>query len=67
MPPVELSRHERDKFTLFCEGEAESSNGLAQQAEKIPNMAMMVKKLRVEAMAFEVVARLLRSTEEMSI
>lgn len=59
-----LTQQERDKFALYLERDAASDKAIADQMEGSGiGIEAMIKKLRVEAMAAEVIARKLRSIE----
>jgi len=67
---ITLDQKERDKFAAFCEQEAKSSEEMAKQLEKLNlgNMEdAMIKKFRLEQIAYEVVGHQLRDTEESTI
>jgi hypothetical protein len=59
-----LSQPERDRFADWCEQDASAILGLVEQMAKLPNMEAIMKVKRTEAMAQQVVAKMLRSTED---
>ena len=61
-----LTQTERDRFAWWLEHEAQTSLGMAEQAEKL-GVTSLVQKETAEAMAYTVVAKILRSTESVSI
>jgi DNA-binding phage protein len=68
MEPIWLTDEERARFVAYLEQEAESSKGLADQAEKLGLAGVMLaKKLRAEGLAAVVIAAKLKSTESMTI
>jgi hypothetical protein len=62
-----LTDSERQKFADYLEVDADSSDGIARQAEKIPGMSELVRKLRAEAAACRIVAAKLKSIESQSV
>ena len=66
-----LTQAERDRFAAWCEREAQSDEQMATQWEKMSNQLnphdALVKRLRAEAAAKKVVARVLRSIESEEI
>lgn len=64
---VSLTREEREKFAAWLEQDAAATLMLVEQMEKIGVHEMVKKAKRTEALAQQVVARMLRSTQEMSI
>lgn len=59
-----LSRDERERFAAWCEQDADGTLGLVEQMAKLPNMDVIIKLKRTEAMAQKIVAKILRSTED---
>ena len=58
-----LSQEERDKFATYLEISAKSGRGIIEQFEKLgPAHQVMTEKLKVEALAEEIVASKLRNT-----
>ena len=65
---ISLDDSQRALFASYLEQESVTDNALADQAEKLgPSGDMMAKKLRVEAMAAEVIARKMRETFTMTV
>lgn len=64
---ADLTHAERTQFAAWCESEAHDADALAKQAETLPGMGPVVKRFRLEAIAFTVVAEKLRSIESMEI
>lgn len=62
-----LTAAERDRFATWLEREIETSKGMIQQMEKMPNMRPFIDKYKREMTAYLIVARILRSTEDMTI
>lgn len=62
-----LTQEERDKFATWLEYQAKADHKMAEQIKDMrgpPSMAeVLAKKYRVEAMAKEIVAKVLRSIE----
>ena len=59
-----LSREERERFAAWLEEDAAGTLGLVAEMAKLPNMEAVMKLKRTEAMAQQIVAKLLRSTED---
>ena len=57
-----LTAEDRDKFVAYLKESAASDEAMAAQCEAL-NERVMSKKLRVEAMAYRVVAAKLAATE----
>jgi len=65
--PILLSDAERERFASYLEEEARTNDGLAQQADKLgPVGVMLAKKLRSDGLAASLVARQLRNAETMT-
>jgi hypothetical protein len=66
---IELTKEERDKFAAWLEQEARSNDEMARNCEKVKGLSMeaLAKKLKAEALAAVVVAKLLRRTEDLTI
>lgn len=63
-----LTDSERERFAAWLEREAASSNGIAEQAEKLgPAMAPLIARERAESAAALLIARKLRATVTDSI
>lgn len=62
-----LTSQERDRFASWLEREIETGKGMLQQMEKMPNMEPFIAKQKREMAAYLIVARVLRSTEDMTI
>jgi hypothetical protein len=62
-----LTAQERDRFASWLERELETGKGMIQQMEKMPNMQLFIDKQKREMAAYLIVARILRSTEDMTI
>ena len=73
MPPMSdsylLSDIERERFAAWLERQAETGKQMIEQFKKLPPMVAdaMVKKESLEVAAYLVVARVLRSTESMTL
>ncbi len=63
---ITLTQQERDKFATYLEQESKSDADMATQVEKF-GPEVLVKKLKVEAMAARVIAEKLRSIETETI
>ena len=61
-----LTDAECDRFARWLEHQAQTSLNMAEQGKKV-NLPMLVQKETAEAMAYTVVAKILRSTESMRI
>lgn len=61
-----LTDKEKERFAWWLEHQAQSSFEMAKQGEKI-NLPMLVQKETAEAMAYTVVAKILRSTQSVTI
>jgi hypothetical protein len=64
---VTLTEEERRKFAAYCQEEALSYFGLAEQAAKLPAGEIMALPMRRNAAAYALVARHLSATEEMTL
>lgn len=64
---VMLSQEERERFAVWCEQDAHGTLGLIEQMERLPHTEGIVKLKRTEAMAQQIVAKLLRSIEETTL
>ena len=62
-----LSQRDRDVFAAWSEQEAGQNDALATQAMNLPGGNVIAAKLRTEAMATKVVARMLRTAEEKTL
>lgn len=63
-----LTSAERQKFAEFCKTQAESSNAIITQMEKLPGVIPdMIKREKSKAAAFSIVAEDLISREEFTI
>lgn len=66
-----LDDKEREKFARYCEQQAHDGKLMADQVKtmNLPSNVLdeLSKRHRVESLAFEVVARILRNTESMEI
>ncbi len=62
LPRLLLTDQERDRFAAFCEMEAKSNEAMAEQIANIKAPEVLAKKYRSEALAFKIVAGILRST-----
>jgi hypothetical protein len=63
---ITLTQTERDKFAAWLEQEATTDRGLAEQAKKLGGAGEAInKKLTMDAVMKEIVARQLRTTETM--
>lgn len=64
-----LTPQERDRFATWLERQAESSKAMIAQFETLPPAVaeVMVAKEKQELAAYIIIARMLRSTEDMSI
>jgi hypothetical protein len=61
-----LTDAERDRFAWWLEHQANSSLEMAKQGEKL-GIQVLVQKETAEAMAYTVVAKILRSTQSVTI
>ena len=61
-----LTETERERFAWWLEHQAQTSFDMAKQGEKL-GLQGLVQKETAEAMAYTVVAKILRSTQSMSI
>lgn len=64
---ITLSEAEREKFALWCEQDAASTLAIVEQMAKINVSEVLQKVKRTEALAQQVVARILRSIETTEI
>jgi len=66
---VILDDHEREKFIAYCRRNAESSKAMLKQFELLPmgQISELVERQRLKAVAYEIVANDLASTESQSI
>ena len=62
-----LTNEERERFAAYLEQEARSDLAILEQMEKSNMPAALIQKYRVEAMAAQVIAKKLRSTESETI
>jgi hypothetical protein len=63
-----LTPQEQERFASWCEHEAQTLSMLTKQAEMLGAVGeALVKRNRTEAMAFAIVARVIRSTHSESI
>lgn len=63
-----LTDDERRRFAEWCERNADTAFGMAAQMDKLGGpVALLAQKERNEAMAYRIVARILRATESMTI
>ena len=64
---IMLTREERERFAAWCEQDAAGTMGLVEQMARLPGnagVAGVAKLKRTEAMAQQIVAKMLRSIEE---
>lgn len=62
---VNLTDDERLRFAVWLENSAKSDIGIAEQAEKLGSHgAIIAKKNRTRALAYQIVAKDLRSIQE---
>jgi len=62
-----LSREERERFAAWCEQDAAGTLGIVEQMAKLPGgpaMEGLMKKRKTEAMAQQIVAKILHSIED---
>jgi len=64
MTIVMLSREERERFAAWLEQDADGTLGLVGEMARLPNMEVVMKVKRTEAIAQKIVAKMLRSTED---
>lgn len=65
---VSLSQQERDKFAAWCDQERNADTMIAEQSAKLGAIGEVIaKNKRIEGMAMEIVARVLRSIETQEI
>lgn len=63
-----LTQAESDKFADYLERSAKSGRGIIEQFEKLGSLhEVMTKKLKIECMAEEIVAKNLRNSEKTSL
>lgn len=62
-----LSREDRERFAAWLEQDAAGTLGLVEQMAKIPGTEVVAKLKRTEALAQQIVAKMLRATEEMTL
>jgi len=69
MRPIMLTPEERERFAAWCEEDAAATFGLVEQMEKLPGggIEAVAKVKRAEALAQRVVAKMLRSTQSMTL
>ena len=60
---INLTAEERRKFTLWLEQEADNTDLIIKQAEKLKVMIELVNKLRAESHAYRIVAIKFKMTE----
>ena len=53
---VTLSDKERNLFAMYCEAQAESENGMAEQIGQLPGHEPMTKRMKAKAAAYAIVA-----------
>lgn len=63
---ISLSREEREKFATYAEQQAHDDNLMAEQAGKMV-VVELTKMLRTRALSYAIVAKDLRSVEDVSI
>lgn len=68
---IKLTREERERFAAWCEQDAASTLGIVEQMAKLlPGHSAVLglaKLKRTEAMAQQIVAKMLRSIEETTL
>jgi hypothetical protein len=64
---ITLSQQEMDKFAVWLEQEAESSEGAARQMEALKVPEIVSRKFKAEAAAYRIVAGRLKTTEVQKI
>ena len=64
---INLTDEERRKFAAWLMQEAHSNDVIIKQMEKLPGLETGIKKYRLEAAAYLMIARRLESTEKMTI
>lgn len=62
-----LTSKERDRFATYLEKDAATNEEIALQIEKLGINPVMAKRYRTEAMAANIIAQKLRSTEDQGI
>lgn len=60
---MNLTDDERRRFVIYCRHEAASIRGIAEQMQKINVPEFIISHRLTEASAFEIVARILDTTE----
>lgn len=64
---INLTREEREKFSLWLRQDIESDLLMLKQAQKLPHAEPLVKKMKTEISAALIISKKLESIEEMNI
>jgi hypothetical protein len=62
-----LTDAERDRFAAYLERDVEGSRAILSQMEKVGGPDVLIRQIRTEMVAAEIVAKKLRSIESTSI
>lgn len=64
---IMLNEQERNRFASWLEQQCESNRGMLEQLEKMPHAAPVAENMKRETAAMLIVAKKLRSIEQITI